>query len=641
MNAIAAFVHWNDRPVDQTLLQSANACMRHRCPDGAWVWSSGPVGMAQADLATLPEDEPGIPVASGQLRIAASCRIDNREDVLRALPLRFVPGCCTDAALILTAYQAWGESCVDHLIGDFAFIIWDGDRRSILAARDLSGARQLYYYRDRQRLFLASDRTQILQDPTVPLEVDEDQLIEYLTPTYHWYSGWDQGLLRGFHALPAGSILRAQQGNVTVRRFWGWRDRMPSRRSEQQVIEEYFHTLEEAVRCRLRSRGDRVAIEMSGGLDSPAIAGLASRLANSSGPELHTLSLVFDEFPEVDERARIHKVLERYPLSPHFIAADRLYGPQCLRPDWAPHSVTDPNELMVPRAAYCLYETALQAGCQVVLTGYMGDSLNNGCDQVYFDLLRRRRLGEALRRLRIDWSRSRKQAVRNLLLHGLLPQVPLPLLQASLAIQERRKGMPSELPEFISAHVRRRIHEVDEAVRLRQLQQLHIRCPAVRDTLDGLVPPMLAVTRAYPLPLERRHPYTDRRLVELVLAMPQEMKWEHEQDDYFLSTRLHHRRAMQGILPDEVRIGNTGVDFSPVFRYHLSPEVMRDWLTHNPVVHIFERGYVAPHLFLAAIERSTEPEGELMIMLCVEAWLRALASGGAMHRLIPARCTAA
>jgi len=59
------------------------------------------------------------------------------------------------------------------------------------------------------------------------------------------------------------------------------------------------------------------------------------------------------------------------------------------------------------------------------------------------------------------------------------------------------------------------------------------------------------------------------------------------------------------------------------------------------VVHIFERGYVVPHLFLAEIERSTEPEGEIMIMLCVEAWLRALVPGGAMHRLVPTRCTAA
>jgi len=597
--------------------------------------------MAQADLATLPEDEPGVPVASGQLRIAASCRIDNRDDLCRALPRALVPRSHTDAALVLAAYQAWGESCVDRLIGDFAFIIWDGDRRSILAARDISGSRQLYYYRDRARLFLASDRTQILQDPTIPFEVDEDQLIEYLTPTYHWYSGWDQGLLHGFHALPAGSILRAEQGNVTIRRFWKWTDHAPNRCPEQLVVEEYLHTLEEAVRCRLRSRGHQIAIEMSGGLDSPAVACLASRLANGSGPELHTLSLVFDEFPEVDERARIQKVLDRYPLSPRFIVADKLYGPQCLRPDWAPCCISDPSELMVPLAAYRLYDMAVQAGCQVVLTGYMGDSLNNGCDQVYFDLLRRRRFGEALRRLRIDWSRSRKNTIRNFLLHGMAPYIPLPLFQAALAIQERRKGMLSELPDYMPAHVRQRIREVDEAIRLHQVRQLRVRCPAARDTLDGLIPPMVAVTRTYPQPLERRHPYTDRRLVELVLAMPQDMKWEHEQDDYFLSTRLHHRKAMEGILPDELRIGNIGVDFSPVFRYNLSSAAIHDWLTHSSVVHIFERGYVVPKLFLAAIERSTEPEGDLMTMLCVEGWLRALAPGGAMSRLIPSRCAAA
>lgn len=637
MSAIAAVVHWNGRPVDRTLLESVNACVRHRCPDGSWTWTDGPVGMAQADLATLPEDEPGVPVTAGRLRIAASCRIDNRDDLRRTLPHDVLPRCNTDAALILAAYQAWGEACVDRLIGDFAFIIWDDDRKSIFAARDLSGARQLFYYQSNDTLFLASDRTQILQDPRVPLEVDEQQLIEYLTPFYQWTSGWDQGLFRGFHVLDGACMLRAAQGHVIVQRFWEWREREPDRRPEQQVIEEYLHTLEEAVRCRLRSRSRRVAVELSGGLDSPAIASLATRLSNGSGPDLHTLSLVFDEFPETDERQRIQAVLDRYPLSPHFLVADRLYEPAYLGVDWSPRSVMGLQEITGVLAGDCLYDMAVQLGCRVVLTGQMGDSLNQGCEWVYFALLRRGDFRESLRRFRIDWNRSRKRTLLGLLFHGLMPMMPMPLLKAALMAREYQRGMFCNLPPYFPSSLQDGIREMDQAIRIDRVRQVRVRCPAIRSTLDELLPPMVACTVPGPYPLEFRYPYTDRRLVEMVLSMPQELKWEHEEREHPRARRLHHRRAMAGILPDEVRVANSGVNFSPVIRHCLSPLVMRKWLTRGPRIHIFERGYVLPDRFLDAINGSTTNHHYLSAMLSVEAWFRALAPGGQMHRLIPTR----
>jgi len=641
MSAIAFVVHWDGRPIEPALLESVNACVRYRCPDGSWTWMDGRVGMAQADLATLPEDEPGIPVVSGRLRIAASCRIDNRDDVRQALPREFVPRGGTDTALILAAYQAWGEACVDRLVGDFAFTIWDGDRRSVFAARDLSGSCQLYYYCDKETLFLASERTQILQDPTVPLEVDEEQLLEYLTPAYQWYSGWDQGLFRGFHALPEGCILRAEQGDVTVRRFWKWQDHALDPRPEKQVIEEYLHTLEAAVRCRLRSRS-RVAIELSGGLDSSAIACLAAQLSDGSSPELHTLSIVFDDVPEADERHRIQKVLDRYPLSSHFLAADKLYAPQCFSPDWSPHSVMGPHEIMTVPAMVRLYDIAEQAGCRVVLTGHMGDALNDGCDRVYFDLLRRKCLREALRRFRIDWNRSRQHAIGGLLFHGLVPMIaPWPLLRFGLLARARLGRMVSKLPEYFPSSLQKRIREVDKAVRMRRARFTFVRCPALRRALEIVFPAMVSLTMPFPQPIERRHPYYDRRLVEMVLSMPQELKWEHEQRGTLRAGRFHHRKAMVGILPDEVRVANTGVDFAPVIRHCLSPAVMRDWLKRSPVVHIFERGYVLPDLFLDEIAKSTTPHLYLMTMLSVEGWLRALEPGGEMHRLIPSRCAPA
>ena len=348
---------------------------------------------------------------------------------------------------------------------------------------------------------------------------------------------------------------------------------------------------------------------------------------------------MFDEASEVDERHRIQEVLDRYPqLSSHFMVADQLYGPQCLRSDWSPKSVMGPHEIWMPSSANRLYDLARQAGCRVVLTGEIGDALNEGCDRVYFDLLRRRHFREAMRWFQIDWNRSKKKALWGLLFHGLVPlMAPFPLLLSGLLARERRKGVIWDLPGYFPSRLQKRIREVDKAIRLRRVRQFRVRCPSVRWTLHIVFPPMIGVTVPFPQPVEIRHPYFDRRLIEMALSMPKELKWDHKERGTFRAGRLHHREAMAGILPDKVRVGNLGVDFSPAIRHGLSPAAVRDWLMDSHVVHIFERGYVLPDLFLEEIAKWKEPEGYLMTMLCVEGWLRALASGGKIRRLIPPR----
>jgi asparagine synthase (glutamine-hydrolysing) len=539
--------------------------------------------------------------------------------------------------LILAAYLTWGEDCVARLVGDFAFVIWDGAQRSLFAARDASGARQLFYYADRTRLILASDRMQILQDPSVPLDVDETQILEYLTPAYQWYNGWDQGLFRGFHALPAGSLLWARGARFQVRSFWQWHEHEPDGRSEQQVVEHYLHTLDEAVRCRLRSRAPQVAIELSGGLDSPAVATLAARVDPAERPELHALSLVFDAVPQVDERQRIMPVLERYPLRSHMLPADLLYAPQFMAEQWTSYSIQGPQELRMPSAVTRLYDVAAEAGCRVLLTGDLGDALNGGSELVYYDLLRRRRWREVARRFGVDLRRSGLAALLRWTLFGVAPLAPWPIFAAGLGFWERRKEMLSELPGYLPLQLQRRIREADHAIRQARQQRFPVRCPVVRGTLAEIMPPMVPVTMAFPQPLERRHPYTDRRLVEMVLAIPAEFKWEHAERAFLRASRLHHRKALAGILPEAVRVGNVGVDFSPVIEQCLAPPLIRQWFAQSRVVHIFERGYAQPKLFWEAVGQSRGATGYLLTLLCLEGWFRALDANGPMQRLIPPR----
>jgi hypothetical protein len=143
------------------------------------------------------------------------------------------------------------------------------------------------------------------------------------------------------------------------------------------------------------------------------------------------------------------------------------------------------------------------------------------------------------------------------------------------------------------------------------------------------------LTMPVPQPLERRHPYADRRLIELVLAMSAEFKWDHAERAFLRASRLHHRRALAGILPDAVRVGNVGVDFSPVIARCLSPDAIRAWLGRSRNVHIFERGYAQPTRFWAEVDRCAGATGYLITLLCLEGWLRSL--DGPIRQLIPPR----
>jgi len=639
VSAIAAFVHWNHKAVSSELLKDANACVSSRCPDGSWTWTSGPVGLAQADLATLPEDKPGVPAASANIRIAASCRIDNRQDILRSLPNDCAPVDVTDAAVILAAYMAWGNACVNRLVGDFAFIVWDGNSRSICAARDTSGSRPLFFYADRTRLIVASERTQILQDPAVPFDVNEDDIIEFLTPQCReaHYGGYELGMLRGIETVPAGGMLCARDGKVVVRRFWEWEERPAIDGTMDEFAEAYLHILSESVGCRLRSRDGKVGIELSGGLDSSANVALASTLRSAEPVDLQSFSAVITDNPDSGEHDRIRAVIERYPhVSSYKLATDDLYAPVCVYPHWSPKGVIGPQDMILCGMWNHMYETMRQAGVRVLLTGQMGDPVNSGSRYVYYDLLRRRRFREIARRLLIDVRRSPSDAVRALVLCSVAFMMPLPVHLAFHGVYERMRQVQPRLPDYITPALRERISQLDESLRIASARRIRARCPSQRGLLRVLHTPYYLSAAIPSQPVERRHPFADRRLVEFVLSMPQEFKWDGKCLGW-PSRRWHHRVALGGMLPAEVlNYAHTlGDVYAQAKARCLSSDLVRTWLTSQPI-RIFDRGYVVPDKFLSGL-RAPKDYTYFAVMLAVEGWLRAVESGGTIHSLIPAR----
>lgn len=103
-----------------------------------------------------------------QLAITADAIIDNRDELFEKLQIeRARRKTLPDSQLILLAYQKWEEETPKHLIGDFAFMIWDEKKRKLFGARDFSGARTLYYYYTQQQVAFCTTIEPLLTLPYI------------------------------------------------------------------------------------------------------------------------------------------------------------------------------------------------------------------------------------------------------------------------------------------------------------------------------------------------------------------------------------------------------------------------------------------------------------------------------------------
>ena len=149
MSGIAVIWNRDGRPVDGAQIVRMTELMKHRGPDGERHWRRGPVAIGHCALNTTPEaladQQPLIDEAAG-LCITFDGRIDNREELKTLLDINGSDLISvSDPRLVLAAYRKWGEACPEHLLGDFAFAIWDERQRRLFCARDFLGVRPLFY----------------------------------------------------------------------------------------------------------------------------------------------------------------------------------------------------------------------------------------------------------------------------------------------------------------------------------------------------------------------------------------------------------------------------------------------------------------------------------------------------------------
>ena len=516
------------------------AKMRRRGPDGARHEVAGPCAIGQCLLATTPEDGLSVPpVRLGSLLVVADARLDNRDELLERLELADTSIC--DTGLIAHAYRRWGDGVAAKLLGDFAFIVWDAVERRLVAARDPLAVRPLYYSVLPNSFVAGSTMQALFAAPGVTRAPAHEQLALFIE---HEYEENGFTLYRDVHALPAAHTLIVTPRRLRLECFWRpdpWR-RLP-RGDDQAHAEQLAEVFREAVRCRLRSSRP-LGAHLSGGLDSSSVVAQTEQLRREGhGPQPKPTALHL-EYPGMpcDEGTYSGAVSARWQLpvvNALALASVDKTRPRVLHED--PDIYYDPRLCMWAP----LFKAAQDRGIRTLLTGEGGDLCLR---QTYADLageLRQRRVGVVLHHTglgRRPWS---PRAWRRAWYLAVRPLVP-PSVVATARALARRKPPPTLLTDHYAARVgafrleRSVTGEYPDAVTA-------TLCRGVESSLIHLLHALYdRVAAAHGM--EYRHPFLDRRLIELLLAMPPTQRHAIGQ----VKSKPVLRRAMRRLLPPRV-----------------------------------------------------------------------------------------
>lgn len=603
MSAIAGIVGLGGHPICPATITGMLEVLAHRGPDGCHTWRGKDVGLGAAMLLTMPgSGSERLPRAGpcGRRHITADARIDNRNELISTLRVARPAPQITDSELILLAYERWGEGCLEKLVGDFAFAIWDTVEQNLFCARDAFGVKPFYYFFAPERIFsFASEIKAVLSAPGVPRRLNEERVADYLYYAEGIVHDDSSTFYQDVHRLPPGHSLSVRGSRVRVQRYWTLDvPRELHCRTNQEYAEGYLAHFSEAVLCRMRSAGP-VGTMLSGGLDSSSIACMAGTLAKgSTGPELHTFSAVFDEIPECDERSFITHTLMQYKPIPHFINADQVSPLRDLeRLHWHQDEPFYAPNLFVH---WEIYRAARDAGVRVLMDGFDGDTVVSHGTLYLAELASRgdwstfaseahllssrgsrtpafylRKYGNAsLTRLARsgDWgslvSQSRTVAAHfdtsswNVLLScGLKPWVPGIIRRGWHSARARK--MPTLKKNGLIRRGFAKRSGLDDRVAAAEAgirSPMTVRedqCSVLRSSNHAFFLEVMN-RAASAFGVELRHPFFDRRLVEFCLSLPPEQKLA---DGW---GRMIARRSLVDILPEPVRWRSTKTDASPL-----------------------------------------------------------------------------
>lgn len=552
MSSIYGKVNFNKKPIESDELAKMKAALNHWGADDSGQWQDHVIGLGHLMLYNTPESlHENLPLHNSQagLTITADARIDNRDDLFAKLRIGREGMDMPDSTLILKSYEKYGEECVRHLVGDFAFAVWDEREQKLFCARDHMGVKPFFYYDSHRFFAFASEKKGMLCLAGIDTRINEQFLYNQLI--FQSVQPADATLYKNIKRLSPAStlVVRADGSDLRLKTYWTLDATLENNLAgREESIEGLLHHFEQAVRCRTRSAFP-VGAELSGGMDSSAITGVADGFLKQQGKHLVTFSntlpdgITDKKLLEGDGRRLIGAVINFNQIREYIYVTKDIWDDPLDELDFLLR-VNDGLDSFNPGWQLPSKKAAMEKGVRTLLSGFPGDQMVTTRAKGYFlDLLEKKQYKEY-------WLAPQRF---NSQFHKIRPFVPDRLVYGLQNVKDyfgfykkniRVAGEIFNIPATFKRQTKESIW-TDPVYReiyksYRHSQKYTFLKPQTSQRMEG-------ETRfGIYFKLEPRFPMADIRLTQFFSAMPNEFKYGGPQ------SRPSFRAAMQKYLPPEL-----------------------------------------------------------------------------------------
>jgi asparagine synthase (glutamine-hydrolysing) len=549
MSAFSCIYRSDGQPVETERMENMVQAGHQFGVDTQGTWVDSNIGLGYCGLWTVQESvgekQPVCDIRSG-VRIVGDIRIDNQAELrndLKSADPTLQPQ--TDAELVLASYSIWGIKCVERLVGDFAFALWDRNKSLLFCARDALGIRPLFYSLEERKFVCGSLLRQVLKGGELPRDLDEEYMGRFLV------RGDCPSELTAFkkaQRLLGGWAITIEHGKFRKFKYWDLNPRTTIRYYSDGEYEDHFKAVfRSSVQDRLRCVGS-IAADLSGGLDSSSIVCMAQEIYRS-GPiaekGFFALTHSFDRAFEANENEWSREVIRKYDLNVAYVSGD---GHWPLRDNHENHPYWD--EPTIKGLFTALFSetgrTLQRRNARVLLSGIGGDQVFLGDSNVPMhlaDLFRSLRWRQLSREL-VRWQRDLNET----LAHTFVDNCIMPFRYPNSMVVPFAWRI-CEVPDWIDNKFLRK-HDLPRFTVVHGFLPRLYKSPAAQRQYLLIKRTSAALLQSYLLgnEVEMRFPFLDRRLVEFAMAIPMDQKLRTGCD-----TRSILRRAMRGILPEKIR----------------------------------------------------------------------------------------
>lgn len=479
-------------------------------------------------------------------------RIDNREELENYIDRKSKTRFISDSELILLLYKKFESDIFNKMLGDFAFVIWDGNNTKLVCVRDYIGTKSLYYYLSDDLFVFCSEIKGLLTIDKIPKEIDDQYIADSLSG---FISDQSRTMYNHIKRLPPANFLTIRRNDTEFKKYWELNLKNEIiYDDESQYIEKLNELLHKSVICRLEPYFG-IGTELSGGLDSSGVTAVGFKEMANRNRILHTFTHTLPD--EAFEKIKpFHDEREEVKLTCNYLG---IYNNNTIDA----HDKNLLNTLInnieihgMPTQQHyhtfsdALYESVIRNNINILLSGFGGNELiSYQGSGFYHELLNNNKFKILYRELK-----ARKKNVESSLIKQIIYlflEVYFPSFhKAYKGIKGRKhwieiKYMNAAInPSFeekmnIRQKIKQLSNQIDSFI-LKEAQFKQISHDHISQRLEysGITAKHYGFEYCYPL--------LDRRLVEFGLAIPNHLKVKDGWGRYL------YRKVLEDLLPAEI-----------------------------------------------------------------------------------------